>query len=155
MRVNRYVLAAVAVGSLAATGCWYERPQIEEMFADVEVGMSKNDVIERLGPPTAVLGGTGAGEAPGAPAPEEANEMFYLYDDPVDPVRFRFVLNDKGFVIEKYYEKKQELAKRAEETKGKVPPVEWLPAEQEPGRRYPGGPLKRFETIPGLPERVK
>ncbi|KPJ75047.1 MAG: hypothetical protein AMK72_13805 [Planctomycetes bacterium SM23_25] len=155
MRVNRYVLAALAAWSLAAAGCWYQRPEIEDMYADVKVGMTKDDVIEALGQPTAVLGDTGSGDAPGAPAPEDANEMFYLYDDPVDPVRFRFVLNDKGVVIEKYYETKKELAKRAEETKGKLPPLEPMPGEDEPGRRYPGGPLKRFGTVPGVPERIK
>jgi hypothetical protein len=155
MRANPYVLAALAAWSLAATGCWYQRPDLEDTYADIEVGMSKDDVIERLGQPTAVLGDTGPGDASGAPAPEDANEMFYLYDDPLEPVRFRFVLNDKGFVIEKYYETKKELAKRAEETKGKVPPIERLPGEKEPERRYPGGPLKRFETIPGKPERIK
>jgi hypothetical protein len=155
MRANRYVLAVLAAASLAATGCWYQRPELDDMYADVEIGMSKAEVIEALGQPTAVLGDTGAGDAPGAVAPEDANEMFYLYDDPLEPVRFRFVLNDKGVVIEKYYETKKELAKRAEETKGQVPPVEPLPGEEEPGRRYPGGALKRFETIPGMPERIK
>jgi len=155
MRVNRYVLAALAVWSVAATGCSYQRPELEDMFADIEVGVSKEDVIEALGQPTAVLGDTGSGEAPGAPAPEDANELFYLYDDPLEPVRFRFVLNDKGFVIEKYYETKKELATRAEEVKGELPPIERLPGEKEPERRYPGGPLQRFETVPGVPERIK
>ena len=139
MRANWCVLVALAFGSLLVAGCWYKRPELEEMYADVGVGVSKDEVVEVLGQPTAII----------------ESEMFYLYDDPVDPVRFRFVLDDKGMVVEKYYETKKDLAKKAEETKGEIPPVERLPGEEEPGRPYPGGPLKRFETIPGVPERIK
>jgi hypothetical protein len=155
MRMNRYVLAAMAVWSLAATGCWYQRPDLEEMYADIKVGMTKEDVIEHLGQPTAVFGDTIYSDPDDPSTLQSVNEMFYLYDDPLDPVRFRFVLNDEGSVIEKYYEPKKELARRAEETKGKVPPLERLPGEEDPDRKYPGAPLKRFATTPGVPERIK
>ena len=131
MRINQLCLAAGLLGMVVAAGCWYQRPDLEEMFEEIEVGMEKDEVIEELGQPTAVL----------------ESEMFYLYDDPDKPVRFRFVLDEKALVIEKYYETKEELAKRAEEVKGEIPPVEPLPGEE--GRTYPGGPLKRFDKPPG------
>ena len=155
MRVNRYVLAVLAVWSLAATSCWYQRPGLEDMYADVEVGMSQAEVVELLGDPTAILSSSAQADPDDPASDRPVSEMFYIYDDPLEPVRFRFVLDDKAFVVEKYYETKEELAKRAEETKGQVPPVERLPGEAEPGRRYPGGALKRFETIPGMPEKIK
>ncbi|HUU11448.1 MAG TPA: hypothetical protein VM431_13055 [Phycisphaerae bacterium] len=137
MRVNRYLVAALVVACLTLAGCWYKRPKLDEMYTDVKVGMTKDEVVELLDQPTAII----------------ESEMFYLYDDPLDPVRFRFVLDDKGIVVEKYYETKKELAKKAEETKGQVPPVERMPGE--PGRSYPGGPLERFERKPGEPEKMK
>jgi len=133
MRVNCFVATLLAASCLVAAGCWYQRPDLEEMYGKVDVGMTKDKVVEVLGQPTTFV----------------ENDMFYLYDDPLDPIRFRFVLDDKDVVVEKYYEPKKELARKAEETKGEVPPVERLPGEAEPGRSFPGGPLKRFEKPPG------
>jgi len=137
MHITRCVVAAVALAGLVAAGCWYQRPKLDEMYGRTSVGMSREEVAKVLGQPSEVLG----------------NELFYLYDDPDVPARFRFVLNEKGLVVEKYFETKQELAKKAEETMGAVPPVERLPGEE--GRTYPGGPLPRFETKPGMPEKLK
>ncbi|MCX5671692.1 MAG: hypothetical protein NTU94_10280 [Planctomycetota bacterium] len=137
MHITRWIVAVVALAGLVAAGCWYQQPKLDEMYGKTSVGMSRDDVIKVLGQPSGVLG----------------NELFYLYDDPEAPARFRFVLNEKGFVVEKYLETKKELAKKAEETMGVVPPVERLPGEE--GRTYPGGPLPRFETKPGMPERLK
>lgn len=133
MRVNRLLGLALAASSALMVGCWYQRPNIEDMYGKVEVGMTKDEVIDTLGQPTTVI----------------ENDMFYLYDDPLDPVRLRFVLDEKAVVIEKYYEPKKDLARKAEETKGEIPPVEPLPTETEPGRPYVGGPLERFDKPPG------
>lgn len=121
----------LAVGCLGAAGCWYQRPDLEARYEVILVGMDEYDVVEELGEPTAVI----------------ENEMFYLYDDPDDPVRFRFVLDENGVVITRYFERKSDLAKRAEEVKGEFPPVELLPGDEE-GRPYPGAPLPRFEKKP-------
>jgi hypothetical protein len=126
MRIHRYVVAVLAIGTLVAAGCWYQQPRTDEMYAKVTIGMSKDEVVQVLGQPTAILG----------------NDLFYIYDDPDEPVRLRFVLSDKGFVTEKYVETKKDLAKRAEETEGKVPPTQPLQGEEK--RSYPGGPLDRF-----------
>ena len=132
MRVcrNGLLLVALAV-AWATTGCFYWPPRTEEWYAGVSVGMSKDEVIKVLGPPTATL----------------ASEMFYIYDDPKDPVRFRFVLNDEGLVIAKYYESKKDVAKRTEQAKGEesTATIPSLPSEP----KYPGGPLPRFEKKPG------
>jgi hypothetical protein len=133
MRVcrNGLLLAVLAAVGLAAMGCWYRPPKTEEWYAGVSVGMSKDEVIKVLGPPTATL----------------ASEMFYIYDDPKDPVRFRFILNDEGLVIAKYYESKKDLAKRTEQTKGEESTAATPSLPSEP--KYPGGPLPRFEKKPG------
>jgi len=133
MRVcrNGLLLAALAAAGLAATGCFYWPPRTEEWYAGVSVGMSKDEVIKALGPPTATL----------------ASEMFYIYDDPKDPVRFRFILNDEGLVIAKYYESKKDLAKRTEQTKGEESTATTPSPPGEP--KYPGAPLPRFEKKPG------
>jgi len=127
----RWSLVVLAVGCLGAAGCWYQRPDLEARYEVILVGMDEYDVVEELGEPTAVI----------------ENEMFYLYDDPDDPVRFRFVLDENGVVITRYFERKSDLAKRAEEVKGEFPPVELLPGDEE-GRPYPGAPLPRFEKKP-------
>ncbi len=127
----RWSLVVLAVGCLGAAGCWYQRPDLEARYEVILVGMDEYDVVEELGEPTAVI----------------ENEMLYLYDDPDDPVRFRFVLDENGVVITRYFERKSDLAKRAEEVKGELPPVELLPGDEE-GRPYPGAPLPRFEKKP-------
>lgn len=137
MHINRWIVALAAIAGLMAAGCWYQRPDFDKMYGQTAVGMSKDEIVKVLGEPYAVVG----------------NELFYIYDDPENPVRFRYILNEKALVVEKYFETKKELAKKAEETMGQVPPVETLPGEET--RTYPGGPLPRFETKPGMPERVK
>lgn len=129
MRSKAWIFGWLVVGSLLGTGCYYERPDFDEMYADVVTGMDEDDVVEVLGKPTVII----------------ENEMMYLYDDPDEPVRMRFVLDEERIVIEKYMETKAELAKKAEETKGKYPPLEPMPGEEE--RTYPGGPLERFEKM--------
>ena len=133
MRVcrNGLLLVALIAAGLAATGCWYRSPKAEEWYAGVLVGMSKDEVIKALGPPTVIL----------------ASEMFYIYDDPRDPVRFRFILNDEGLVIAKYYESKKDLAKRTEQTQGEESTAATPLSPGEP--KYPGAPLPRFEKKPG------
>jgi hypothetical protein len=133
MRVcrNGLLLAVLAAVGLAATGCFYWPPRTEEWYAGVSVGMSKDKVIRALGPPTAIL----------------ESEMFYIYDDPKNPVRFRFVLNDEGLVIAKYYESKKDLAKRMEQTKGEESTATTPALTNEP--KYPGAPLPGFEKKPG------
>jgi len=128
MRRVHWAIGCLAIVSLAATaGCWYQRPNLEDKYEDIEVGMTKEKVIKKLGQPTAIL----------------ENEMFYVYDDPLEPARFRFVLNEKEEVVQKFYETKKELAKKAEEVEGTVPPMQVMPGEE--GREYPGGPLDRFQ----------
>jgi outer membrane protein assembly factor BamE (lipoprotein component of BamABCDE complex) len=128
MHIHRWVAGILVAGCLAAAGCYYKAPNTEHLLAKVAIGMTKDEVIEVLGQPTAIL----------------ESEMFYIYDDPRNPVRLRFVLNDRGVVVAKYYESKNELAARAEEAQaeaakaGRPPPG----AEQPP---YPGGPMPRFE----------
>ncbi|MFO8012440.1 MAG: hypothetical protein R6X20_03945 [Phycisphaerae bacterium] len=143
--MRRYGLAVltVALGGLTVAGCWYQRPDLEEQFALLEVGMTRDEVVDHLGQPTHILGDTILADPDDPQSEQLVNEMFYLYDDPVDPVRFRVVLDARDVVIQKFYETKPELAKRAEAVKGEVPPVQLVPGEQ-PGT-YPGGPLERFE----------
>ena len=130
MRMNRVlVVLALALASVTM-GCWYQRPNLDKMFGETQVGMNKDDIIELIGQPTTMI----------------ENEMFYIYDDPTEPVRFRFVLNDKNVVTEKYFESKKELAKKAEETIGQVPPTQKLPDDTQ--RTYPGGPLDKFSKKP-------
>jgi len=143
--MRRYAVALLmaALGALAAGGCWYERPNLEDQFAQLEVGMTRDEVIDQLGQPTHILGDTILADPDDPESEQKVNEMFYLYDDPLDPVRFRVVLDERDVVIQKFYETKPELAKRAEEVKGELPPIQLVPGEEE--RVYPGGPLKRFE----------
>ena len=138
MRMNRWVLLTAVIGGLLATGCktdniFYKRPPIEEMFAEVTPGMSQSEVFKILGAPTII----------------QASEMFYIYDDPPKPVRLRIVLDDKGVVLEKFYEPKADLARKYELKQGQPPTVK--PLEGEEGRTYPGGPLPRFEKAPKEP----
>jgi outer membrane protein assembly factor BamE (lipoprotein component of BamABCDE complex) len=123
------MVAAAAVAAAWAAGCQYQKPPLEEWYGEVVTGMDRGDVIEILGEPTAVIEG----------------EMFYIYDDPDDPARFRFVLNEEDIVVEKYLEWKEDLYRKAEETMGEAPPEPRLPAETEE-TTYPGGPLPKFET---------
>jgi len=133
MRSNAWMAALVAAACLGSTGCWYQRPDIEDWYEDVEIGWEKQQVVDKLGRPTVLI----------------ENDMMYLYDDPENPVRLRFVLDEDEKVIEKYYESKEELAKRLEEARRRVPPVELVPGEEKRG--YPGAPLERFEEKPGEP----
>jgi hypothetical protein len=126
--VNRWALAVLAIGILAAggvAGC-YKPPDFDELYEKAAAGMTKEEVIEALGQPTSIQG----------------NNMFYIYDDPATPVRFRLVLDDKGIVVEKYFESKTSLARKAEEARKASPPIQTLPGEEP--RAYPGGPLPRF-----------
>ena len=128
MRANRRLVGLVLMlGVLLAAGCFYARPNIERWYAKTEVGMTKAEIVKILGNPTHMV----------------ESEMFYLYDDPKDPVRLRYVLNNENVVIAKYYETKQDLAKKAEETEGQILPPKPMPGEEE--RTYPGGPLDRFQ----------
>jgi len=133
MRSNAWLAALVAAACLGSTGCWYQRPDIEDWYEDVEIGWEKQQVVDKLGRPTVLI----------------ENDMMYLYDDPENPVRLRFVLDEDEKVIEKYYESKEELAKRLEEARRRVPPVELVPGEEPRG--YPGAPMERFEKKPGEP----
>lgn len=143
MRHYGLILAAVAASVLLVAGCWYQRPDLEEAFADIEVGMTRADVIDHLGQPTHILGDTILADPNDPDSEQKVNELFYLYDDPLDPVRFRIVCDENDVVIRKFYETKEELAKKAEEVKGTIPPIQLVPGEEE--REYPGGPTKRFE----------
>ena len=133
MRSNAWMAALVAAACLGSTGCWYQRPDIEDWYEDVEIGWEKQQVVDKLGRPTVLI----------------ENDMMYLYDDPENPIRLRFVLDEDEKVIEKYYESKEELAKRLEEARRRVPPVELVPGEEPRG--FPGAPLERFEKKPGEP----
>ncbi|MEA3368474.1 MAG: hypothetical protein U9R68_10220 [Planctomycetota bacterium] len=143
--MRRYGLALLTgvLGGLLVAGCWYERPDLEQRFAILEVGMTRDEVIEQLGQPTHILGDTILGDTDDPQSEQKVNELFYLYDDPDDPVRFRIVLDARDVVIRKFYETKPELAKQAEAVKGEIPPIQLVPGEEERG--YPGGPLERFE----------
>jgi hypothetical protein len=133
MRVTRWMVPMLMVAVAASAGCHYQRPDIEGRFSKTAVGMTKDEVVEALGrSPTIVTD----------------NEMMYQYDDPMNPVRLRYVMNDQGVVVEKYLETRKELAKRAEENAGKAPPTQVMPGEED--RTYPGGPLKRFEKKYGV-----
>jgi len=133
MRSNAWMAVLVAVACLGATGCWYQRPDVEDWYEDVEIGWEKQKVVDKLGRPTVLI----------------ENDMMYVYDATENPVRLRFVLDEEGKVDEKYYESKEELAKRLEEAERRIPPVELVPGEEERG--YPGAPLERFEKKPGEP----
>jgi len=143
--MRRYALALLtgAMAGLMLAGCWYQRPDLEQQFAHVEVGMTRDEVIEQLGQPTHVLGDTILADPDDPQSEQKVNELFYLFDDPDDPVRFRLVLDSRDVLIRKFYETKEELAKKAEAVKGEVPPAQLVPGEER--RKYPGGPLKRFE----------
>jgi len=128
MRTERLLLIVLALAFVAAAGCWYQRPDSENWYKRVSLGMTKEEVIQKLGEPTVIL----------------ESEMFYVYDDPKNPVRFRFVLNDQDMVVAKYFESKKELAKKTEQTKGEESTA--APPPPPPGEpKYPGGPLPQFE----------
>jgi outer membrane protein assembly factor BamE (lipoprotein component of BamABCDE complex) len=128
MRTDRLLTMILALACFGAAGCWYHSPATENWYKRVELGMTKDDVIKKLGEPTVIL----------------ESEMFYIYDDPKNPVRFRFILNDQNTVIAKYYESKKNLAKSTEQTKGEESTaVSPPPMPGEP--KYPGGPLQQFE----------
>jgi hypothetical protein len=130
MRTDRLIILVLTLVGFAAAGCWYQRPKTEDWYKKVELGMTKEEVVKKLGDPTVILEG----------------EMFYIYDDPKDPVRFRFVLNDQDMIIAKYYESKKELAKKTEQTKGEEATAVAPPPPPPPGQpKYPGGPHPRFE----------
>ena len=127
MRTDRLLVIVLTLACFGAAGCWSHPPDTEGWYKKVELGMTKDEVIKKLGDPTVIL----------------ESEMFYIYDDPQNPVRFRFVLNDDNAVIAKFYESKKDLAKKTEQTKGEestavAPPP---PAES----KYPGSPLPKFE----------
>ncbi len=123
------VLVAAAV-----TGCHYRKPPLREWYDQVELGMTREQVIEELGDPTVSY----------------EREMMYLYDDPDDPARFRFVLSAEDEVVERYFETKEELCQKAEEIQEQLVPPPTVPGEDEP-RAYPGGPLPQFNPK-GMPE---
>jgi len=128
MRTDRLLTMVLALALLGAAGCWYHPPDCESWYKRVSLGMTRDEVIKKLGEPTVIL----------------ESEMFYIYDDPKNPVRFRFIMNDQNMVVAKYYESKKDLAKKTEQTKGEestavAPP----PPSGEP--KYPGGPLPQFE----------
>jgi hypothetical protein len=130
---HRWIILVGAAAVLAA-GCWYHKPNFQKMYNRVEIGMSIEEVAKALKQkPTVIL----------------ENEAFYIYDDPEDPVRMRFVLNDKQIVIAKFLENKWDLAKKTEETMGDIPVTQPLAGEEK--RTYPGGPTPRFEKKPGEP----
>ncbi|MGB2614244.1 MAG: hypothetical protein WBD63_09935 [Phycisphaerae bacterium] len=133
MRTNAFLLVLLSAACLGSAGCWYQRPPVEDFYEDVEIGWEKDKVVEKLGRPTVII----------------ENEMLYLYDDPENPVRIRFVLDDQGLVLEKYMETKDELERRMQEAATKVPPVQLAPGEEQ--RTYPGAPVDRFEKKPGQP----
>jgi outer membrane protein assembly factor BamE (lipoprotein component of BamABCDE complex) len=139
-RMRRHIWLIGVLGAMGlAAGCsgghnimtwnpFYKRPDVEPKFAKVMTGMEKDEVVKILGKPTSTVG----------------HELWYIYDDPNDPVRLRFVLDDSGAVAEKYYETKvslQEKMKLAAE--GRAAPE---PTPGEEPRQYPGGPMKQFQT---------
>lgn len=132
MRTNAFLLVLLSAACLGSAGCWYQRPPVEDFYEDVEIGWEKDKVVEKLGRPTVII----------------ENEMLYLYDDPENPVRIRFVLDDQGLVLEKYMETKDELERRMQEAATKVPPVQLAPGEEQ---RTSAAPVDRFEKKPGQP----
>ena len=140
MRRMTWVLGLAVVGLIAA-GCakdsiftknfFYQRPDIEGWYAKVKPGWTEGQVVTLLGKPTTVV----------------EHEMFYIYDDPDHPVRLRFVLNDQYEVTQKFYETKEELAKKAAEAATQTAP----PKTGEKGETYPGAPLPRFVKPEGEP----
>jgi outer membrane protein assembly factor BamE (lipoprotein component of BamABCDE complex) len=130
MRRSVWAVCLVLVAGVVLGGCYYKRPDIEGNFGKVQIDMTKAQVVALLGEPTKI----------------DSSEMYYIYDDPKDPVRLRFVLDENDLVVEKYYETKRELAKKVEVPGGQLPSVKPLPGEEP--RTYPGGPLDRFEKKP-------
>ena len=128
MRTDRLLIVVLALGCFAAAGCWYQPPDTDGMYKRISLSMTKEEVVKKLGEPTVIL----------------ESEMFYIYDDPKNPVRFRFVLNDQNVVVAKYFESKKDLAKKTEQTKGEESTAVTPPPP--PGEtKYPGGPLPKFE----------
>ena len=73
MRSTRWVIGCLAIVVLAmAAGCWYQRPNFQDKYEDIKIGMTKEKVIKKLGQPTVTF----------------ENEMFYVYDDPMKPAVF-------------------------------------------------------------------
>jgi len=129
MRTERLLIIVLALAGFAAAGCWYQRPSTETWYKKVELGMTREEVIKKLGEPTVIL----------------ESEMFYIYDDPKNPVRFRFILDDQDMLIAKYYELKKDLAKKTEQTKGEESTAVSPPPPPSTDAKYPGGPLPKFE----------
>jgi hypothetical protein len=129
MRCSMWAMGLVLAAGLVLGGCYYKRPDIESNFGKIQLDMTKAQVVKLLGEPTKI----------------DSGEMYYIYDDPTNPVRLRIVLDENDVVVEKYYETKRELAEKAEMA-GKAPSVKPLPGEEK--RIYPGGPLERFEKKP-------
>jgi hypothetical protein len=128
MRGSRWIIGLVALGCIVASGCYYKKPELREWYAEIVPDMHRQDVVNILGKPTV----------------EYKNELMYVYDDPEDPARFRFVLNDDGIVIKKYFETKADLAEKARQASSGQPTPPPI-AGEEPNRSYPGGPLPGFE----------
>jgi hypothetical protein len=134
MRLHVWIVGLAVVACLAPVGCKaYVRTDVEGLFAKVQPGMTRAEVIGILGEPSRM----------------QATEMFFIYDDPPNPARLRIVLNDQDIVIAKYYESRRELAKKAEEVLGQPPTVKPLPGDEKAA--YPGAPLERFAKKPGEP----
>jgi hypothetical protein len=129
MRTDRLLVIVLTLACFGAAGCWYHPPDTEGWYKKVELGMTKDEVVKKLGDPTVIL----------------ESEMFYIYDDPQNPVRFRFVLNDGNMVIAKFYESKKDLAKKTEQTKGEESTAVAPPPPAPADSKYPGGPLPKFE----------
>ena len=134
MRRQIWLIGVLAAVGLTA-GCsttwnpFYKCPNVEPKFAKVMTGMEKDEVIKILGKPTSTVG----------------HEMWYIYDDPSEPVRMRFVLDDSGAVAEKYYETKASLQDQMkQQAEGRVAP-EAAPGEEP--RKYPGGPMQQFQDL--------
>jgi outer membrane protein assembly factor BamE (lipoprotein component of BamABCDE complex) len=108
----------------------YRRADVEGMYAKVQVGWTQSQVVDLMGKPSKMV----------------EHEMFYLFDDPERPARVRIVLDERLVVTAKYYETKDELAKKAAEAAAK-PPV----LKGEKPEAYPGAPLDRFTAPPGQP----
>ncbi len=129
MRRGLWIAGWVALAGFAASGCYYKKPDLRAWYDMIVVDMDRDDVIEVLG---------------AEPTVETENEMIYIYDDPIDPARFRFVLDENDVLVEKHFETKEELEERARAKQEVARPVyEPLPGEERE-RPYPGGPLPGF-----------
>jgi len=127
MRTSRWIVALAGLGCVLASGCYYKKPALRDWYAEIVPDMTRDQVVDIMGRPTR----------------EDKNSLMYVYDDPEDPARFLFVLDDNGVVIEKYYQPKTELEEKARQLRSQSTPVAPAPGE-EPNRSYPGGPLPQF-----------